>query len=170
MGVYRRFVLPRLIHLACRVPPVMRQRAEVVPAARGRVLEVGVGSGLNLQLYDSEKVEHVIGIDPAPEMLRMAERSAREARVEVELVPAGAEEIPFADRTFDTVLVTYALCTIPDPVRAARDGARARVRRLAPVLRARSRARRECPALAAAGEPAVATRGRWLQPREAEPR
>lgn len=102
----------------------MEQRAKVVPAARGRVLEVGVGTGLNLPLYDPERVERVSGLDPAPEMLRRAAMTAREARVDVDLVPAGAEEIPFPDRSFDTVVTTYTLCTIPEPVAAAREMAR----------------------------------------------
>src|SRR5690606_26504520 len=102
MGLYGRFVLPRLLHVTCGLEPVMEQRAKVVPAARGRVLEVGVGTGLNLPLYDPERVERVSGLDPAPEMLRRAAMTAREARVDVDLVPAGAEEIPFPDRSFDT--------------------------------------------------------------------
>lgn len=102
----------------------MLQRAKVIPAARGRVLEVGVGSGLNLAFYDPERVERVHGIDPAPEMLRMAEKAAGEARIPVELVPGGGEEIPFDDRSFDTVVITYTLCTIPEPVEAVREMAR----------------------------------------------
>jgi SAM-dependent methyltransferase len=124
MGIYRRFVLPRLIHLSCGADVVMKQRAKVVPAARGRVLEVGVGSGLNLSLYDPAAVERVVGIDPSPEMLHMAERTASQAPFDVELVPAGGEDIPFDEGSFDTVLLTFTLCTIPDPVRAVREMAR----------------------------------------------
>jgi len=124
MGLYRRFVLPRMLHLSCGVRPVMEQRAKLVPSARGRVLEVGVGSGLNLRLYDPEKVERVYGLDPAPEMLRMAAGPASEAPVDVELVPAGGEKIPFEDDSFDTVVMTYTLCTIPDPIRAVREMSR----------------------------------------------
>ena len=124
MGIYQRHVLPRIIHLACGTEPAMKQRAKVIPAARGRVLEVGIGSGLNLGLYDPERVERVHGIDPAPEMLRLAEKAAAEARVAVELVTGGGEEIPFDDRSFDTVVITYTLCTIPEPVAAAREMAR----------------------------------------------
>jgi ubiquinone/menaquinone biosynthesis C-methylase UbiE len=124
MGFYRRYVLPRLIHFACGTEPAMRQRAKVIPAAHGRVLEVGVGSGLNLGLYDPERVERVHGIDPAPEMLRMAEKAAAEASVAVELVRGGGEAIPFDEGSFDTVVITYTLCTIPDPVGAIREVAR----------------------------------------------
>ena len=124
MGLYSRYILPRIIHLACGTEPAMRQRAKVIPAARGRVLEVGVGSGLNLGFYDPERVEHVHAIDPAPEMLQMARKAAREATVPVELVPGGGEEIPFDERSFDTVVITYTLCTIPAPVEAVREMAR----------------------------------------------
>lgn len=121
MGLYRRFILPHVVHLACGTGPVMQQRAKVVPAARGRVLEVGVGSGLNLGLYDTSKVDRVVGLDPAPEMLRMAEKAPRAAGLEVELLPAAGEEMPFDAGSFDTVLLTFTLCSIPDPVRAVRE-------------------------------------------------
>lgn len=124
MGLYSRYVLPRIIHLACGTEPAMRQRAKVVPGARGRVLEIGVGSGLNLGYYDPDRVERVHGLDPSPEMLRMAEKAVGEAPVEVELVPAGGEEIPFEDRSFDTIVMTYTLCTIAEPVRAVQEMAR----------------------------------------------
>jgi ubiquinone/menaquinone biosynthesis C-methylase UbiE len=124
MGLYRRYILPRVIHLACGTEPAMRQRAKVIPSARRRVLEVGIGSGLNLGFYDPAKVESVHGLDPAPEMLRMAEEAAAGTAVDVELVPGGGEEIPFDDRIFDTVVMTYTLCTIADPVRAVREIAR----------------------------------------------
>ena len=124
MGLYTRYVLPRVIHLACGTKPAMRQRAKVIPGARGRVLEVGIGSGLNLGFYDPERVERVHGIDPAPEMLGMAAKAAASAEIAVELVPGGGEEIPFGDRSFDTVVITYTLCTIPEPVDAVREMAR----------------------------------------------
>lgn len=124
MGVYGRYVLPWVIHLACGTRPAMRQRAKVVPAARGRVLEIGIGSGLNLSFYDPEKVEHVHGLDPAPEMLRMAEKAVSAAPVPVDLVPGGAEEIPFDNGRFDTVVMTYTLCSIPEPEKAVREMAR----------------------------------------------
>jgi len=120
VGLYRRFVLPRLIHLACRGEPTEGQRLELVPLARGRVLEVGVGSGLNLPFYTGN-VMKVWGLDPSAELLEMARHAAAEVPVDVELLRAGAEEIPLADATCDTVLVTYALCTIPDVATALRE-------------------------------------------------
>jgi SAM-dependent methyltransferase len=124
MGIYRRFVLPRLVHLACSGRPTMRQREKIVPRARGRVLEVGFGSGLNLPFYDSSRVEHLLALDPSKELTRMAERAAIESSLEVELLSAGSEEIPLGDGTVDTVLTTYTLCTIPDVTGALREMAR----------------------------------------------
>jgi len=124
MGLYSRYILPRLVHCACGLKPNMRQREKVVPRARGRVLEVGIGSGLNLRFYDSTKVSKVWGLDPAPEMTRMAERAARSLPFEVEFIGLPGDEIPLEDDSIDTVLVTYTLCTIPDPIPALRQMSR----------------------------------------------
>ncbi|MGD8288120.1 MAG: class I SAM-dependent methyltransferase [Gemmatimonadota bacterium] len=124
MGLYSRFVLPRLVHLACGTKPAMRQRYKIVPEARGRVLEIGLGSGLNLPIYDPDRVEHVFGLEPSPEMAHMAEARAVEAPFDVEPLEADAEEIPLEDASVDTVLVTYTLCTIPDAEAAVREMAR----------------------------------------------
>jgi len=124
MGVYSEFVLPHLVHFACGLKPIMRQREKVVPLAQGCVLEVGVGTGLNLPYYDAGKVSKVIGLDPAPEMTRKAARVARRAGIEVEFINAPAETIPLASASVDTALVTYALCTIPQTTPALREIAR----------------------------------------------
>ncbi len=124
MGLYGRYVLPRMVHFACGRKPNMRQRQKVVPRARGRVLEIGIGSGLNLQFYDPAKVSKVWGLDPAPEMLRMAQRAARALPFGVELLGLPGDEIPLADASVDTVLVTYTLCTIPDTTPALRQMSR----------------------------------------------
>ena len=124
MGLYSRYILPKVVHFACGLKPNMRQREKVVPHARGRVLEVGIGSGLNLRFYDSTKVSKVWGLDPAPEMTRMAERAARSLPFEVEFIGLPGDEIPLEDDSIDTVLVTYTLCTIPDPIPALRQMSR----------------------------------------------
>ena len=121
MGIYKERVLPHLVHFTCGLKPIMRQREKVVPLAQGCVLEVGVGSGLNLAYYDARKVSKVIGLDPSPEMTRKAARSARRAPIEVEFVNAPAESIPLASGSVDTALVTYALCTIPETGPALRE-------------------------------------------------
>ncbi|MEL0027050.1 MAG: methyltransferase domain-containing protein [Perlucidibaca sp.] len=119
--LYDTRLLPYLLDWACGVRPVSRQRAKVVPLARGRVLEIGIGSGLNLAHYDKSQVSEIIGLDPGTELHGLARKRSREAGVEVELVGLSAERIPFDDASFDTVVVTYTLCTIPDPVAALQE-------------------------------------------------
>jgi len=118
---YERHVLPWLVDIACSVQPVWRQRQKVVPLAQGRVLEIGIGTGLNLEHYDQARIEKIVGLDPGLEMHPKARRRSRLAGLEVELVGLSAERIPYDDRSFDTVLVTYALCTIADPLAALKE-------------------------------------------------
>ncbi len=118
MGLYGRYCLPRLIHFACGLEVCSRQRAKVVPRARGRVLEIGIGSGLNLPFYDRASVSKVWGVDPSPELLRLAAREASKHAFEVELVQARVEDLALDDHSVDTAVVTYALCTIDDPAAA----------------------------------------------------
>lgn len=111
-GFYDRHVLPHLVHLACSLKPIRRQREKVVPLAQGRVLEIGIGSGLNLPYYDRGKVTRLFGLEPSLEMMHKAKRAAHTARVEVELIAAGAESIPLESASIDTVVMTYTLCSI----------------------------------------------------------
>lgn len=124
MGLYSKYILPKVVHLTCSMKPNMRQREKIVPLARGRVLEVGIGSGLNLPFYDASKVTRVWGLDPSPEMIRMARTAAEAAPFEVEFLEFPIEEIPLGDGTVDTAVVTYTLCTIPDTEPALRQLAR----------------------------------------------
>lgn len=116
--LYERYVLPKLVHNACSLEPVAEQRSKVVPAASGRVLEIGFGSGLNLPFYDRRKVEHIWALEPSNEMWELARVAAATAPFPVLYVPAPAEEIPLEAASVDTVVVTYTLCTIPDVSRA----------------------------------------------------
>jgi len=120
MGLYSKYILPKVVHFACGLKPNMRQRAKVVPRAHGRVLEIGIGSGLNLPYYDATKVSKVWGLDPSPEMTQMARRAAASLPFEVEFIGLPGDEIPLEDRSIDTVVVTYTLCTIPDTAAALR--------------------------------------------------
>ncbi|MFA6954267.1 MAG: class I SAM-dependent methyltransferase [Thermoanaerobaculia bacterium] len=106
--------MPRIVHHVCGGSRMMRQRAEVVPHASGRVLEIGVGSGLNLSFYDPASVERVFGLDRSAEMLTLAASRASAAPVDVELIEACAESIPLESGSIDTIVVTWSLCTIPD--------------------------------------------------------
>lgn len=120
MGIYENHVLPHLIHLACGTKPVRKQREKVVPAAAGRVLEVGMGSGLNLPYYDRSRVERLWGLEPSEGMRRKAERRVRRAGIPVEWLDLPGEEIPLDDDSVDTVVLTYTLCSIPDWLAALR--------------------------------------------------
>jgi ubiquinone/menaquinone biosynthesis C-methylase UbiE len=115
---YDRHVLPYVIDIACGVKPVRQQREKVVPLAEGRVLEIGIGTGLNLAYYDKTKVRTIVGLDPALEMHRLARKRMKKAGLQVELSGLSAERVPFQSGAFDTVVVTYTLCSIPDPVAA----------------------------------------------------
>lgn len=114
MGLYSRHVLPRLLDYAMRDKPIMRQRGKVVPLAHGRVLEIGIGSGLNLSFYDKAKVDKVLGLDPSPELQVMARRRADEAGVDVDWMALSGERIPLPDQSIDSIVITYTMCTIPD--------------------------------------------------------
>lgn len=120
MGLYSRFILPRVVHFACGLKPVMRQREKVVPRAQGRVLEVGIGSGLNLPYYDVARVSKIWGLEPSPEMSRMAKRAVAGVPFEVEFIGLPGDEIPLEDNSIDTVVTTYTLCTIQDTAPALR--------------------------------------------------
>ncbi|MFP6662613.1 MAG: class I SAM-dependent methyltransferase [Deltaproteobacteria bacterium] len=113
MGFYERRVLPAMLDFAMSQPPIMHQREKVVPRARGRVLEIGLGSGLNLGFYDAEKVDVVLGLEPSAELKQRAAPRAAKADVPLEMVGLIGEDIPLESESVDTVLVTYTLCTIP---------------------------------------------------------
>jgi ubiquinone/menaquinone biosynthesis C-methylase UbiE len=124
MGFYERRILPALIDFSMRQRPIMKQREKIVPLARGRVLEVGIGSGLNLAFYRPAQVERVWGLDPSLELQERARSRAAAAGVEVEFVGLSGEDIPIESDFFDTVVVTYTLCSIPDVSRALGEMAR----------------------------------------------
>ena len=118
MNLYERYCLPRLLDFACSMKPIPRQRAKVVPRAHGKVLEIGIGSGLNLEHYDSSRLTSLHGLDPAQEMSRLARKRMRKAGLDVELIHLSAEAIPADVASYDCIVCTYTLCTIPDAVAA----------------------------------------------------
>jgi len=118
VGFYARQVLPRIINLAMRNKEITRLRAAWIPQARGDVLEIGIGSGLNLPFYTSE-VKHVYGVDPSLELLRMARERAARRPVNVEFLSQSAEDpIPLPNESVDTLLMTWTLCSIPNAAKA----------------------------------------------------
>lgn len=118
MGFWATRVLPGLIEKACRSRTILGERRRWIPRAHGSVLELGVGSGLNLAFYDPGQVSRVTGVDPSAPLLQRAAPRAAQAPVPVELVEAPAERMPFDPGTFDSAIVTYSLCSMDDPARA----------------------------------------------------
>jgi ubiquinone/menaquinone biosynthesis C-methylase UbiE len=120
MGLYRRRILPRLLDMSMRHEVLMARRAEIIPRSRGRVLEVGIGSGLNLHFYGDD-VTSVYGIDPSPELLRLAQERANRLAIRVVLHEGVADEIPLDTRSVDTVVMTWTLCSLAAPEAALRE-------------------------------------------------
>lgn len=117
MSFYEDRILPYLVHLSMRQKVFAAYRERVVPAADGRVLEIGVGSGLNLAFY-AETAKRVVGLDPSPKLLSLARGAIDGAALPIELLEASAESIPLEDKSIDTVVTIWTLCTIPDVTRA----------------------------------------------------
>jgi ubiquinone/menaquinone biosynthesis C-methylase UbiE len=112
MGFYQDQIVPLLINASMRQKNLAAYRNRVVPAAEGRVLEIGIGSGLNLPFYSSN-VRQVIGLDPSPKLLAMARRASRSDSRSVEFIEGSAERIPLENASADTVVTTWTLCSIP---------------------------------------------------------
>jgi ubiquinone/menaquinone biosynthesis C-methylase UbiE len=114
MGFYDKHLLPRVVHFTCGLKPAMKQRQKVVPLADGKVLEIGIGSGLNIPFYDARRVEHLWGLDPSADMWAIAQKNAEAHHLDAEFIQSGAESIPLASGSADTVVMTYTMCTIPE--------------------------------------------------------
>lgn len=125
MNLYERYVVPPLINLACGARPIARQRMKVVPQAEGVVLELGFGSGLNLPHYDAAKVTKLFALEPNPGMIARSRKAAEASPLDIEILPETAETLSLPPASVDTVLVTYSLCTIPDPASALAGARRA---------------------------------------------
>lgn len=120
MGLYAKYVLPRLIDTACSGPPMAELRRRYVPMAEGNVLEIGIGSGLNLPHY-SDRAHKVTGLDPHAELTDMARARAGAATPEVDVMEISGEEIPADDASFDTIVCTWTLCSIPNVYQALKE-------------------------------------------------
>jgi ubiquinone/menaquinone biosynthesis C-methylase UbiE len=116
MGFYQERILPHLIQMSMKQEHFEPYRRRAVGAARGRILEIGVGSGLNLPVYPSGT--HVVGLDPSPKLLSMARSVASDRSKSIELIEGSAESIPLPDHSMDTVVTTWTMCSIPDLPRA----------------------------------------------------
>ncbi|MEX1168129.1 MAG: class I SAM-dependent methyltransferase [Hydrogenophaga sp.] len=112
---------PCALDIACGLPMVTRMRQKVVPQAYGHVLEIGIGTGLNMPHYDASKVTRVTGLDPALELQPRARKRIETAGIPVDLIGLSAETIPMPSAHVDSAVVTYALCSIPDAVAALKE-------------------------------------------------
>ncbi|MGI9345835.1 MAG: class I SAM-dependent methyltransferase [Gammaproteobacteria bacterium] len=114
MGLYDRYILPRLITVAMRDRPMARERQAVVPHARGVVLEVGIGSGENLPFYDATQVKHLHAIEPSPALLEQSREWASQLdSISTSVVQGVAENLPYDNNSMDSIVLTYTLCSLP---------------------------------------------------------
>ncbi len=119
MGFYAKYILPRIAHLVCSHKVLAQQREKIVPRANGQVLEIGIGSGLNLPFYNPENVRHVWGLDPNEDIWNLA--GTGKFSFDVDYLQASAENIPLDDGSADSILVTYTLCSVPETIDALKD-------------------------------------------------
>jgi len=112
---YEKFVLPKVLDVCCSTKPITYQRNKIVPNAKGTILEIGIGSGLNIPYYQKSNIKKIYGLDPSPELCEMAKKAAHKNEIKIDFLIEGAEEIKLPSQSIDTVLITYTLCSIPNP-------------------------------------------------------
>ena len=117
-AAYEKYLLPKLLDTCCSTKPVNYQRKKIVPDARGTILEIGIGSGLNIPFYQRSNIQKIIGLDPSEKLCEMAKKCAKKNKIDVDFLINSAEEINLPSNSIDTVLLTYTLCTIPEPLDA----------------------------------------------------
>ena len=120
MPFYKDRVYPHLVTMLGNPKPIREVRQRILPLAEGRVLEIGVGPGVNFVHYDPAKVNKVYALEPNPGMIRMAEQQRRGTKLDVEFLDLPGERIPLGDGSVDTVVSTFTLCTIPGVMEAIR--------------------------------------------------
>jgi len=123
LGIYQRWVLPRLINVGMGNQRLVPLRERQIAQAQGRVLEIGIGSGLNLPFYRRD-IELVIGVDPSVELLAMARRHTAWVHFPVRLLHGPAESLRLEDRSVDSVVITWTLCSVADPARVLAEARR----------------------------------------------
>ena len=124
MSLYKEYIYPYIVDMLGDPPPIRKIRQRIIPRARGKVLEIGAGSGANFSYYDRAEVTKLYALEPNPGMIRLAERKRRETRLDIQFLELPGERISLEDATIDTVVSTFTLCTIPDIVDAIRGLAR----------------------------------------------
>ena len=118
---YESRVLPKLLTVLCNTKPNHYQRKKVVPLAIGDVVEIGVGPGLNLQYYNLDTVNKVIGIDPSDELNKIAKKNANKVNLDIEFNLSSAESIDLPTSSVDSVVCTFSLCSITNPQKALKE-------------------------------------------------
>tara|TARA_Y100000996_G_scaffold190124_1_gene148605 strand:- start:2716 stop:3339 length:624 start_codon:yes stop_codon:yes gene_type:complete len=120
-SAYENYVLPKLLDTCCSTKPVNYQREKIVPNASGTVLEIGIGSGLNIPFYNISKIDKIYGLDPSIQLCKKAIKKAEEINMNIDFLFEGAEEIKLKSNSIDTVVITYTLCSIPNPMDALKE-------------------------------------------------
>jgi ubiquinone/menaquinone biosynthesis C-methylase UbiE len=116
-----RVMMPKLIGCACAQPQIMKARSRIVPQAAGDVLELGCGGGINMPFYEPEKINSFSGLDPSPGLLERSREAAHARGMAADIRGGMGEAMPFADAVFDTVLVTFTLCSVDDQMQVLRE-------------------------------------------------
>jgi ubiquinone/menaquinone biosynthesis C-methylase UbiE len=124
MSLYEKYFLPKLLDLCCGMQGFQNKRSQIVPLAHGRILEIGIGSGLNFDHYNFDKVEEIIGVDPAVSSVAMARSRSSQYNSKISFIESSAESIELESSSFDCVVIGYSLCTIPDPLKALAEARR----------------------------------------------
>ncbi len=120
-SAYENYVLPKLLDTCCSTKPINYQREKIVPNASGTVLEIGIGSGLNIPFYNNSKIDKIYGLDPSIQLCKKAIKKAEEINMNIDFLFEGAEEIKLKSNSIDTVVITYTLCSIPNPMDALKE-------------------------------------------------
>ncbi len=115
-NLWDRYVVPKLIGFCCAQPQVMKARSRIVPQASGDVLELGCGGGINMEFYDAARITSFAGLDPSPGLLDASHAAAKAKGMAADIRAGVGEAMPYADASFDTVLVTFTLCSVSDQV------------------------------------------------------
>ena len=121
MGLYSKYVLPKVTDFCCATKPIRKQREKVVPLCEGIVLEIGAGSGLNFPFYKAQNVKKLYALEPDEEMVKLAQKDKNNIEIDITYLKEFSENISLGDNSVDTILLTYALCTIPDPMSALKE-------------------------------------------------
>ncbi|MAJ97883.1 MAG: SAM-dependent methyltransferase [Flavobacteriales bacterium] len=112
MGIYQKYIMPKVLDFLCSTKPIQYQRKKVVHQAYGNILEIGIGTGNNIPFYDKSKVSKIIGLDPSENLSKIAKIKSQKYNLKIEHLKNYAEDLDLKDETIDSVLITYTLCSI----------------------------------------------------------